>query len=372
MAKRKGNSRSRRVQREWTKGNRERLTRLDAAGRTVEELDDDVGSLRASMRPKGITIDEERDVTDLPKGEVVRARSGVYDVLITGSDERVACRLKRGASSENESATLVVVGDIVRVQQLEEGHGLVCHVEERRSEMARSGTGRKRGGIQSIVANLDVVFCVVSAERDDVRRTVIDRFIVGALLGSIEPIVVVNKIDTADKAYRAALADGLGIYPELGYEMLFTSATDNIGIDEIQAVLGERTGALVGQSGVGKSTLVNALLGRSERAVGEVRARDRRGRHTTVGSAIINLEGGGRIVDTPGLREFGIPDLEPQELDGYFVDFLDYISDCRYVPCTHTHEPDCAVQAAVEADEIDYGRFESYLSILGTLGEDAR
>lgn len=365
MAKKKGSNRARRAKKEWTKGNRSRLTRLDAAGGNEDEFDHVARGVE-SMRPRSISIEGEAKVEELPVGEVTRARSGVYDVQID-DNRSLSCRIKRGATTENESATLVVVGDRVRVQPLEEGHGLVIHVEERKSEMSRTGTGRKRGAAQAIASNLDVVFCVVSAERDDVRRTVIDRYIVGALLGQIEPVVVVNKIDTADEAFAAALADGLGVYPELGYQLLFTSATDGTGIEELREVLGERTGALVGQSGVGKSTLVNAVLGRVEREVGEVRASDRRGRHTTVGSAILDVPGGGRLIDTPGLREFGIPDLEPQELDGYFIEFHDFINDCRFVPCTHTHEPGCAVQAAVEEGVVDYGRFESYLAILQTL-----
>lgn len=368
MAKKSGNSRARRAKRDWTKGNRSRVSRLESKGKKEEDYDD-VLSGRASMRPRAISIDDTGDIDELPRGEVLRAQSGLYDVDLEEFDGTVACRVKRGASTENNDATLVTVGDMVRVQPLEEGHGLIHHVEERKSVVGRSGTGAKRGGHQVIAANLELLFCVVSAERDDVRQTVIDRYIVGALLGGVEPVIILNKIDTADEEFQEMLEEGLGVYVDLGYDVIFTSATEEVGIDAVRDFVRGKTAALVGQSGVGKSTLVNAVLGRQEREVGEVRASDRRGRHTTTNSEIVPVPGGGRLIDTPGLREFGIWDLEGQELDGYFVEFLDYLQECRYTPCTHTHEPGCAVKEAVEQGKIDQGRYVSYLSIYESLEE---
>ena len=368
MAKKGGSHRARRAKKEWTKGRKERVSRLESIGRDEENFDDIVTG-QQSMRPLGVEIDSEGEYGDLPRGEVIRSQSGLYRVDLRESDEMLDCRVKRGASTENEDATLVTVGDIVRAQPLEEGNGLIHHVEERTSVIGRAGTGSKRGGHQVIAANLDLLFCVVSAERDNVRQTVIDRFIVGALLGEVEPVIILNKIDTADDEYLEMLEEGLGVYLDLGYEVIFTSATEDAGIDAVREFVSGKTAALVGQSGVGKSTLVNAVLGRREREVGEVRARDRRGRHTTTSSEIIDIPGGGRLIDTPGLREFGIWDLEGQELDGYFVEFLDHLQECRYLPCTHTHEPGCAVKEAVEAGEIDPGRYVSYLSIFESLEE---
>lgn len=366
MSKKGKSHQVRRAKKEWTKRNRSRVSRLEQLG-SDEENFDNITSGQQAMRPKGVEIDGEGNHDDLQRGEVVRSQSGLYTVALDRDNERVDCRAKRGASTENESTTLVTVGDRVRVQLLEEGKGLIHHVEERKSVIGRAGTGAKKGGHQVIAANLDLLFCVVSAERDNVRQSVIDRFIVGALLGEITPVIVLNKIDTADEEYLEMLEEGLEIYPDLGYEVIFTSATEDWGIEAIHQFTAGKTAALVGQSGVGKSTLVNAVLGREEREVGEVRARDRRGRHTTTNSEILPLPGGGRLIDTPGLREFGIWDLEGEELDGYFVEFLDHLQDCKYLPCTHTHEPACAVKVAVEAGEIDPGRFESYLSIFASL-----
>lgn len=368
MSKSKGSHRARRARKDWTKGNRERVSRLDAAKGDEQHLDSvTVGHER--MRPRAITINESGDVESLPRGEVVRTQSGVYAVRLDDNGPTLSCRVKRGASTENDDATLVTIGDFVRVQPLEDGHGLIHHVEERKTLIGRSGTGRQQGGRQVIAANLDQLLCVASAERDDFRRTVIDRFLVGALLGEVTPVIVVNKIDTADDRFEEALREDLSIYPELGYRLILMSARTGEGLDDLREVCSGRTSALVGQSGVGKSTIANAMLGIETRATGEVRETDRRGRHTTVGSEMLELPGGGRLIDTPGLREFGIWDLEPQELDGYFVEFLDYLQDCKYLPCTHTHEPGCAVIQAVEEGMIDEGRYASYLAILDTLQE---
>ena len=368
MSKQKGSHRARRARKDWTKGNRDRLSRLDREGDSEEHFDA-VQSGRQRMRPRAVTIDEVGDLEEFLRGQVVRAQSGVYEVSLDEGEELLACRVKRGASTENDDATLVTIGDFVHTQPLEGSHGLIHHVEERHTFIGRSGTGRQKGSQQIIAANLDAVFCVATAERDSFRRTVIDRYIVGALLGDVVPVIVLNKIDTADEYYLQALKEDLSVYEELGYTLLFTSAKTMEGIDELRETCRNRITAMVGQSGVGKSTLVNVVLGREERETGEVRESDRRGRHTTVGSEILPIPGGGQLIDTPGLREFGIYDLEPQELDGYFVEFLDYLQDCKYLPCTHTHEPGCAVRGAVEEGEIDEGRYVSYLGIIDTLNE---
>lgn len=327
------------------------------------------------MRPRSISIDETGDIDELPRGQVIRAQSGSYNVWIEkdgaegerSEGEIYSCRVKRGASTGNDDATLVTIGDYVRIQPLEDEHGLIHHIEERRTLIGRSGTGRQQGGRQVIAANLDQLFCVTSAERDDFRRTVIDRYIVGALLGEVTPIILINKMDTADDTYAEALEEGLAIYAELGYRLVFLSALEGEGIEELQELCRGKVTALVGQSGVGKSTIVNSMLGADVRETGSVRSSDSRGRHTTVGSEMLPLPTGGILIDTPGLREFGIWDLEPQELDGYFVEFREIQQECKYRPCTHTHEPDCAIIEAVEEGEIDEGRYSSYLSILETL-----
>jgi ribosome biogenesis GTPase len=220
---------------------------------------------------------------------------------------------------------------------------------------------------QVIAANVDLLLCIAGADRTNFRRTVIDRYIVAALLGNVTPVVILNKMDTVEGEIDELLREEMAIYEELGYHTIFTSTVTGEGIDELCSVIAGKTSVLVGQSGVGKSTITNVILGREERRTGEVREKDRRGMHTTIGSAMLPLPDGGYLIDTPGLREFGIWDLEPEELDGYFVEFLDYLQKCKFLPCTHTHEPGCAVIAAVEAGQIDPGRYASYLNIFESL-----
>jgi ribosome biogenesis GTPase / thiamine phosphate phosphatase len=341
------------------KGNRERAQRIDLEG-------DLIVAGQEKMRPKAITIDDVGDLDELPRGQVIEVESGRHDVKLENTGDVLACRMKRGASTENEQSTLVVVGDYVRVQPLEGERGLIHHVEERRTHLGRSASGR--GMMEHVLAaNVDLLLCVAAADRPDFRRTIIDRYIVAALLGGVTPVIVLNKMDSVDGELEELLREEMGVYEAIGYATLFTSAATGEGIEELRDTLCDRVSVLIGQSGVGKSSLTNAILGREERRTAEVREKDRRGTHTTISSTMVPVPGGGYLVDTPGLREFGIWDLKPEELDAYFAEFLDYLRDCRYLPCTHTHEPGCAVIEAVERGDIDEGRYASYRAIFESL-----
>lgn len=357
-------SRLRRTRKDWIKGNRARAQRIDA-----EVENPGAGSER--MRPRAVTIDGVGNIDELPRGQVVEVVSGCHVVKLADLPDLVSCRVKRGASTENEESTLVVVGDYVRVQPLEEGRGLIHHVEERLTHLGRNAVGGK--GMEHVVAaNIDLLLCVVSADRPDFRRTIIDRYIVAALLGNMTPVILLNKIDTVDGEIEELLREEVAVYEDIGYRTLATSAVRGDGLEELRGMLCGNSSVLIGQSGVGKSSLTNALLGRDERRTAEVRTRDRRGIHTTISSVMLEIPDGGYLVDTPGLREFGIWDLKPEELDAYFAEFLDHLRGCKYLPCTHTHEPGCAIRTAVDEGLIDEGRYASYLAIFESLKKPAR
>ena len=215
-----------------------------------------------------------------------------------------------------------------------------------------------------IVANIDQLLIVMSVRQPPLRAAVVDRFLIVAERGELAPLLVINKIDlgSPDESTVAGFVD-------LGVKVVLCSAVTGAGLDDLRAALAGRRSVLAGASGVGKSTLVNALVPGATAAVRSVRVKDQRGRHTTGATCIYELAGdarGGVIVDTPGVRELGI-ELTAAELPWYFPEFDEHSPRCHFSNCTHTHEPDCAVLAAVEAGTISARRYESYLRILGTL-----
>ncbi len=214
-----------------------------------------------------------------------------------------------------------------------------------------------------IVANMDTMVLVASTVSPPLRAGPIDRFLIVAERGELAPLLVVNKIDLAEPDEGV-----LGTFRDLGVRIYPCSAVTGAGLDELRAVLAGRQSVLAGASGVGKSTLVNALVPGASATTREIRAKDDRGRHTTSAASVYDLPGGGRLVDTPGLREIGVH-LTAEELPWYFPEFQPLQPRCKFRDCTHTHEPGCAVAAAAERGEIPPRRYESYLRILESIEE---
>jgi ribosome biogenesis GTPase len=211
-----------------------------------------------------------------------------------------------------------------------------------------------------LVANVDQLVIVMSAAEPRLKPNLIDRMLVTAEKGGIRPIICINKIDLIEPADLMPIT---GVYAQLGYDVVLVSAKDNIGIDRLRERLAGAESVVSGQSGVGKSSLLNAIEPDLALRVQTVSAETQKGRHTTTTAVLIPLSFGGYVVDTPGIRQFQLWDVIPEEVAGFFRDLRPYVSRCRFPDCTHTHEDDCAVKDAVADGWIDTRRYESYVQI---------
>lgn len=276
--------------------------------------------------------------------------------LTVGDHVTVALAQHSGASSQ---------GDKVRAD------GMVLARGPRRSALCRPQivSGKRHDEYEHetiekvLVANMDAMVIVASTVQPPLRFGPVERFLIVAERGELAPILAVNKIDLAapDEAI-------LGVFRDMGVAIVPCSAVTGAGLEELRARLDGKQSVLAGASGVGKSTLVNAVVPGARAVTREIRAKDDRGRHTTSAASVYELPGGGLLVDTPGVREIGLH-VTAEELPWYFPEFEPFLPRCKFRDCTHTHEPDCAVQAAVEEGAIPARRYESYLRILESLEE---
>lgn len=254
----------------------------------------------------------------------------------------------------------LAVGDRVVVSD-ESGVWKLQAVLPRRSVLARPDPLNQHMQ-RLIAANIDVVVHVVSVKSPPLRPRLIDRYLIAIQRGGAQPVVVVNKIDLLDAEELAEELEELEIYRGLGVPVIPCSTHTGEGFDELRSHVEGRTAALVGHSGVGKSSILNALNERLELATREVGRRGT-GRHTTTASTLYDFGGGTYLIDTPGIREFGLWNLNRESLRDYFPEFDEPSEYCRFTNCTHVHEPDCEVQARVEAEELSLARYEAYVRL---------
>ncbi len=242
--------------------------------------------------------------------------------------------------------------------------GVVVAREPRRSELKRPDP---HGGLRPVAANVDQVMIVI-APLPEPHANLIDRYLVAAEVSGIEPVILLNKVDLLHQGAGAgaAVEDLLSIYPGLGYRVLRSSTREG-GLESLRQALAGRTSVFVGQSGVGKSSLVNALLPRAALRVGELSGPAGKGTHTTSTARLFHLPGGGSLIDSPGIREFGLWHMTRAEVEQGFVEFRPCLGGCRFRDCRHRGEPGCAILAAVEAGAISPRRLESYRHIVTTL-----
>jgi len=259
-----------------------------------------------------------------------------------------------------------VVGDVVQfdvhseVVRGRDYQGVIQSIEPRVSLVERQEPGGR--GTRRLVANLDTLVVVTSVHAPPLKPGLIDRYLVCAHHCGLEPLIVVNKWELAGELDLLYVR----IYEALGYRCVMASALCGIGIEALRETLVGRRSAFLGHSGVGKSSLLNALFPGVNLAVGEVSVQSQRGRHTTTASRLLPFEAG-FVIDTPGVREFGITGIAQGELADCFPEFREFAQQCRFQPCSHTHEPDCGVRAAVESDALAGFRYQAYLKILGEI-----
>jgi ribosome biogenesis GTPase len=259
----------------------------------------------------------------------------------------------------------VAPGDEVRIAPTTDGEAAIEEVLPRRSKLSRR-SGHRGESEQVLAANVDQLAIVVAVHRPPLRPGLIDRMIVAATNHALSPLVVLNKVDLGR---GDAMREVRRTFTDLGYPVFLTSAKDGTGVRELAAALADRVTVFSGHSGVGKSSLLNAIEPSFALKVGKVARRGIRGRHTTTRAELLPLPRGGYVVDTPGVRAFGLWDLEAADLDIFFKEFQPLIESCRFYDCTHSHEPDCAVRSAVEGGELQGNRYAAYLRILKTIEE---
>jgi len=292
------------------------------------------------------------------EGLVIRAQSGFLVVHTDAGD--YTCRLRGRLKQGDQEGDRVAVGDRVTITPQEDGSGVIETVHERRAEFARIRTGIKRDFRQILLANPDQIVAVFACAQPEPSLRMLDRFLVIAEKQMVDALIVANKVDLVTPQAAQAV---FGLYEELGYPVVYTSAVTGQGVDRLREHLQGKLSALAGPSGVGKSSLLNAIqpdLGLQVRSVSEATSK---GRHTTRVRELYPLDVGGYVADTPGIRSLALWDTEPEELDAYFVELRPLVADCQFSDCTHTHEPGCAVLAAVEAGEVAPQRYHSYLRL---------
>lgn len=311
-------------------------------------------------------------MSQLLAGLVVREQSGFFWVEIADG-QVIVCRLRGRLMEEAQSSDIAAIGDRVHISLQDDGTGTIEEVEERMSALSRAvrTEGNRGAGAaereQVIIANADQALFVFAAAQPAPSFKMLDRFLVAGEKAGIDSLViVVNKIDLdTDGSARARFET----YAELGYPVLYTSALDRIGVDDLRATLKDRISVFTGPSGVGKTSLLNTIQPGLGRAVKSVSRVTQEGIHTTRDSELVKLEFGGYLADTPGIRSLTTWDVEPEELDAYFREIAPLVSECRFGDCTHTNEPGCAVRAAVEKGQINRARYESYQSLRAELEE---
>jgi len=298
---------------------------------------------------------------------IVYKSTGSYYTVKTEENQVYECRIKgkfriKGIKSTNP----IAVGDIVDFEldnTTDEEIGQIHHIHDRKNYIVRKSVNLSKQ-THIIAANIDVVFLLITINNPPTTTSFIDRFLVTAEAYGIEAVLIFNKIDTYDEAMQDEQLYLQYIYSHIGYKCLRVSAQEGKGIDQLKEMMLGKVSMFSGHSGVGKSTLVNALEPSLQLKTKTISEQSKQGQHTTTFAEMYDLSFDAKIIDTPGIKGFGIVDMEKEEISGFFPEFFKLQDNCKFNNCLHKEEPNCAIKKALEEDKIAWSRYNSYLKIL--------
>lgn len=298
---------------------------------------------------------------------LVYKSTGSYYTVKTDDHQVYECRIKgkfrmKGIKSTNP----IAVGDVVDFEldnTTDEEVGQIHNIHDRKNYIVRKSVNLSKQ-THIIASNIDVVFLLITINNPPTTTSFIDRFLVTAEAYGIEAVLVFNKIDTYDDAMLDEQLYLHYIYSEIGYKCLRVSSTEGKGIDELKQLMTGKVSMFSGHSGVGKSTLVNALQPNLNLKTKSISEQSKQGQHTTTFAEMYDLDFDAKIIDTPGIKGFGIVDMEKEEISGFFPEFFKLQDNCKFNNCLHKEEPNCAIKKALEEDKIAWSRYNSYLKIL--------
>lgn len=297
------------------------------------------------------------------KGIVVK-NTGYWYTVKTDGGRMVESKIKgnfrlKGIRSTNP----VAVGDRVKIVANEEGTAFITEIEDRRNYIIRKSQNLSKQS-HILAANVDQAFLLVTVSHPQTSTTFVDRFLASAEAYRVPVVLIFNKNDLLNEEELRCQSMMVGLYEAIVYECRVICAADGSGVGELCPLLRDKVTLLSGNSGVGKSTLLNLLIPDAHARVAEISEAHDAGMHTTTFSEMLDVPGGGYLIDTPGIKGFGTFDMEPEEITSYFKEIFQFSQECRFSNCTHTHEPGCAVLQAVENHHIALSRYESYLGML--------
>lgn len=301
------------------------------------------------------------------RGKVIQSNGKWYKVSC--NSEIYDCRLAGKFRLDKQEVTNpIAVGDMIQFILGDDGTGYIIEIEERVNYIPRQATHGKRGE-QILISNIDRAWVVQSVISPRLNMGFIDRFLVTCEAYEIPAGIIINKMDLASEKAVEVMDDISSLYKSLGYPVMQTRTDDEHSISLLAKSIKNETSVFIGPSGVGKTSLLNAIDSQLDLKVGEISTYSDKGKHTTTFATLIPLEVGGYVADTPGIREFGVVNINKPELSLYFPEMLDARENCKFYNCTHYHEPNCGVKSAFEEGKIDPDRYYSYLNILESIKE---